>query len=900
MPLDPPPSPVGAGSVDELAARLRALRTWAGDPSYTEIARRVGALRTARGVPAAEARPGRVTVYDVFRAGRTRLDVDLLADVAQVLGDTRPAGWRAAYRTAGREASATGAAPDETTRTGTPSAPAGRTTVRVGDVSPERPLVGRDGEVARLVTMLAAPREQEAPGGGAAPRVATVTGLAGTGTTSVALTVAREAPADVVALVDVRGASAAVAPSDAVVLDALLQSLGAPPPDARARDVPALAAGLATALAGRRTTVVLDDVADAAQVAGVVAHLPAATRVVVTAHHVLDLPGAAGTTLDPLPEADALALLGSLVGADRAAAEPSAATRLVRACGGLPAALVRVADDVRARPGWSLADHARRVEDLPGPVLHPALAAAHRDLPADHARALRLLALVPVPLDAAWVAVLLGISTSESRDALAALGRAHLVTSGPRGEVVVPDAVRSLAADLARSDDPFSARATAVGRLAGRLLDDARPAVRAAAPHHDAAGCSTERGDPSEQGAAEQGPTGQGSAASGAVATRSTTDAALAWLDAHRDLLVATSALAAEHELADVVTELSALLAPYLDSAGRWEDAVAVHTAAVEHGRASGRSQAGRDLGRTLERLGRYDEALAQLVRSLERGDDPRPGQTLNRVGNVYKRLGRFDEAETAYRDAAAGARTAGDPVSEGRAVGNLADVHRILGRGDDARAGYDRALALSRRVGDALNVAIVSSNAAILSEAEGSLERALAQHRDALASATSLGDAGLATRARVHVGRLLVRSGETGAGVADLREAVGAAVALGDPDAEAEARSALATALLAAGSVAEAVTVGEAAVDLARRVRARLVETEALNALGEAVLAAGDAPRAADLHDAARALAVELDDAAEEARALRGRAAAGRGFDADDGDSDGDGQHDGEARVRA
>ncbi|MFB8228289.1 tetratricopeptide repeat protein [Cellulosimicrobium sp. NPDC055967] len=885
MPLDPPPSPVGAGSVDELATRLRALRAWAGDPSYTEIARRVGALRTARGVPAAESRPGRVTVYDVLRDGRSRLDVDLLADVAQALGDARPAGWRAAYRTAAQAASAQGTAVDAAARTGPRAADRPLTAAptvrrgpvaRRGSVAPDRALVGRDGEVARLVAVLAEPPDEDAPGS-AAPRVVTVTGLAGTGTTSVALAVAREVPADVVVQVDVHGEPGGAASSAAVVLDALLQALGAPPPAADARSLPALAARLATTLGGRRTTVVLDDATDAAQVADVVAHLPTTARVVVTAHRVLDLPGAIGTILDPLLEDAALALLGSVVGADRVAAEPEASTRLVRACGGLPAALVRVADDVRARPGWSLADHARRVEELPGPTLHPALAAAHRGLPADHARALRLLALVPVPLAAAWVAVLLGVSTSESHDTLAALERAHLVTHGPHGEVVVPDAVRTLAADLARSDDPFSARATAVARLAARLLDAARPAVRATSPHHDA---PVRTAGPGSTGPGANGSdsAGSDSAGPGDAAAARTTDVALAWLDAHRDLLVATSALAAEHELADVVTELSALLAPYLDSAGRWDDAVAVHMAAVEHGRPSGRSQAGRDLGRALERLGRYDEALAQLVRSLERGDDPRPGQTLNRVGNVYKRLGRLDEAETAYRDAAAGARTAGDPVSEGRAVGNLADVHRILRRHDDARAGYERALALSRRVGDVLNVAIVSSNAAILSEAEGSLDRALAQHRDALASATSLGDAGLATRARVHVGRLLVGSGETGAGVAELRAAVGAAVALGDPDAEAEARSALTTALLAAGSVAEAVAAGEAAVDLARRVRARLVEAEALNALGEAVLAAGDAHRAADLHDAARALAVELDDAAEEARARRGLAAAGHG----------------------
>jgi len=835
---------VGAASVDELAARLRALRAWAGDPSYTEIARRVGALRTARGVPAAEARPGRVTVYDVFREGRSRLDVDLLADVGHVLGDRQPAAWRAAYRTATVPA----AAPE----------PALPPTVRMGPFAPDGPLVGRADEVARLAAALTAPPPAPSP---VRPRVVTVTGLPGSGTTSVALAAAREVPADVVALVGLHGEADGPGPA-AVVLDALLQALGAPPPDAQARDLPSLAAALATALDGRRATIVLDDVTDGAQAADVVAHLPGTARVVVAAHRIVGLPGETATTLAPLGEDDARTLLAARVGQDRTAAEPEATARLVRASGGLPAALAQIADDVRARPGWSLADHVRRVEDLPGPALHPALAVVHRRLPADHARALRLLALVPVPLDAAEVPVLLGVSTSESRDALAALGRAHLVAAGTRGEVVVPDAVRALAADLARTDDPFSARATAVGRLAARLLDDARPAVRATSPHHDAAGARVEASTVAGGGAGDAHP-------------GSTADAAVAWLDAHRALLVATSALAAEHELADAATDLSALLAPYLDSAGHGDDAVAVHTAAVEHGRPSGRSQAGRDLGRALERLGRYDEALAQLVRSLERGDDPRPGQTLNRVGNVYKRLGRFDEAETAYRDAAAGARTAGDPVSEGRAVGNLADVHRILGRHDDARAGYDRALALSRRVGDALNVAIVSSNAAILSEAEGGLDRALALHRDALASATSLRDAGLATRSRAHVGRLLARTGEATAGVAELRAAVAAAVDLGDPDAEAEARSALGTALLAAGDVAAAVATGEEALALARLVRARLVEAEALNALGEAVRAAGDAERAARLHDAALTLAGELDDRLEHARALRGLAAA-------------------------
>lgn len=844
MSLDPPPSPVGAGSVDELTERLRALRAWAGDPSFTEIARRVGVARAARGVPGAERRPGRVTVYDVFRAGRARLDVDLLADVVRALGldDAQARAWRAAYRTAagtGRETRTAPTAGPPGGAAGGPPAPV----VRVATSEDLRPLVGRDDVVDRLVAALS--RGEAGPAG--PPVVATVTGLPGSGTTSVALAVAHLLAPDVLAVVDLRGGAPdrPDAPS-AVVLDALLQALGAPPPAAHALDTARLAAALAAAVAGRRAVLVLDDVPDAERAADLVELLPAGARVVLTSRRALDLGGSrTHEPLGPLGAPAALALLAAEVGADRVAAEPEAATRVVDACGRLPRALVDTARHVAAHPTWSLADHARRVEELPATVLHPALDAVQHVLPRDHARALRLLALVPVTLDPAWAAVLLGVSTSEAHDALRALGREHLVTEGSGGEVALPDAVRAVAADLARAGDPFTARAAAVSRLAARLLDDARPAVRAAAPHH---GAPVRTGEPSHA-----------------------PGAALAWLDAHRELLVTTATLAAEHELADATADLSALLAPYLDSAGRGEDAVAVHTAAVEHGRLDARSQAGRDLGRALERLGRYDEALAQLVRSLERGDDPRPGQTLNRVGNVYKRLGRLDDAEAAYRDAVAGARTVGDPVSEGRAVGNLADVHRILGRRAEAHAGYDRALALSRRVGDVLNVKIVSSNAAILHEAEGDPHRALALQREVRASATALGDAGLAARTRTHVGRLLVRTGEARSGVAELRRAVAESVALADPDAEAEARSALGTALLATGAVAEAVASCEAALVLARRLRARLAETEARNALGEAVLGAGDTGRAAREHEAALALAIELDDAAEHGRALRG-----------------------------
>ncbi|WP_206739352.1 hypothetical protein [Streptomyces sp. L2] len=100
MDLLPVPDADGFRSTDELADLLRTLRAWAGNPSYAELVRRISALRAARGVPAAECAPGRVTVYDCFRTGRRRIDMDLVLDIVTALGAPAPelGRWRRALR----------------------------------------------------------------------------------------------------------------------------------------------------------------------------------------------------------------------------------------------------------------------------------------------------------------------------------------------------------------------------------------------------------------------------------------------------------------------------------------------------------------------------------------------------------------------------------------------------------------------------------------------------------------------------------------------------------------------------------------------------------------------------------------------------------------------------------
>lgn len=73
---------------DRIAEDLQRLRLDAGDVPYAEIVRRISVHRISQGVDPGASRPARSTVYDAFRAGRTRLNVELIAEIVRALGGT--------------------------------------------------------------------------------------------------------------------------------------------------------------------------------------------------------------------------------------------------------------------------------------------------------------------------------------------------------------------------------------------------------------------------------------------------------------------------------------------------------------------------------------------------------------------------------------------------------------------------------------------------------------------------------------------------------------------------------------------------------------------------------------------------------------------------------------------
>lgn len=92
----------GWATIDEFSARLSDVRLSVGAPSYAQIAARIAQQRLAQGLPPERARIARSTVYDVFRPGRKRLDVDLIREilVALELEDSEVEAWTVRVRVA--------------------------------------------------------------------------------------------------------------------------------------------------------------------------------------------------------------------------------------------------------------------------------------------------------------------------------------------------------------------------------------------------------------------------------------------------------------------------------------------------------------------------------------------------------------------------------------------------------------------------------------------------------------------------------------------------------------------------------------------------------------------------------------------------------------------------------
>lgn len=301
-----------------------------------------------------------------------------------------------------------------------------------------------------------------------------LSGAAGAGKTTVAVHVAhrlRAAFPDGQLYLHLHGLSAPRAPVEAV--GQLLRALGVPH-TAVPQDDDERSALLRSLTVDRRYLFVLDDAADEAQVRPL---LPGAGSValVVSRRPLSALEGAHRLAVGSFSDAEALHLLGLIVGEERLMRDPAATADIVRRCAGLPLAVRIVASRLKARPERELAaaaeltDEARLLDlfatgDLD---VRASIGMSYRALPPDHRRALRMVCLLDTPDVPAWIfaaaANLPGTDPGASIvDDLLAL---HLVESAGEDEAGQPryrlhDLVRAYARERAIEEDGEADRQT--------------------------------------------------------------------------------------------------------------------------------------------------------------------------------------------------------------------------------------------------------------------------------------------------------------------------------------------------------------------------------------------------------------------------------------------------------
>jgi len=575
--------------------------------------------------------------------------------------------------------------------------------------APVHDFVGREAEITALTALAA-----RAADDGEMAASCAVDGTAGIGKTAFAVHVAHRTAdrfPDGQLYIDLQGFEpGGAALSSTQALCSLLAAFRIPP-----QQIPHEVHGQAglyhSVFAGRRILVLLDNARDSEQVRPLLPGAPGCLAIVTSRNQLTGLiaQGARPVTLRALTAAESRQLLAARVGPDRVAAEPHAAQDIIARCARLPLALAIAAARAATHLGFPLAGLAAELDDArsrldvltgadPATDLRAVFSWSYQRLPADQARAFRLLGLNPGPdISVQAAASLLGDTVAHARRLLTALSAAHLVEEPAPGRHRFHDLLRLYADELVEAAEDREASRRATQRLADHYRAFAADAAQLLYPHRLHL--------PSPDAPRPGAPLG-----------RFTDDAAaLSWLDTERANLVALIVQLARdghHRdawgLADLINGYFKLTSNNPD----WRTvAGAGHRAAMAAG-----------------------EPAAQAITAMH-------------IGMAEVQRCRFDEAAAYYTRSAALARQADWTQCHAVALNNLAACLWNAGRVDQTIEQLTQALELHRRSGRVAGEAVTLANLAVarmeqardaggqqrdtrLAEAIGLLTEALELHR--------------------------------------------------------------------------------------------------------------------------------------------------------------------------
>ncbi|HEY1177020.1 MAG TPA: BTAD domain-containing putative transcriptional regulator, partial [Phytomonospora sp.] len=535
-----------------------------------------------------------------------------------------------------------------------------------------------------------------------------VTGPAGIGKTALAVRWAQKLAPDFPdgqLFVNLRGFEPGPADDDHV--PTVLTGLGVPPGEIP-NDPEARRSLLRSATHDRRTLILLDNAADAAQVRPLLPGNPDCLVIVTSRDRLSGLvaiDGAHRLALDVLDTEAAVAVLAHVIGADRVRAEPRAAAELAEQCGHLPLALRIAAAQLADRPRHTLADYvAELAADRIGRLrirgdrsadLRAALDLSYQSTPEPARRLFRLAAIVNAPagISIDTAAAITGTAHTDAEALIDDLASRHLLEPAASGLHVYHDLVREYGHRLA-ADDPE--RDTAVGELLEHLLH--RTLATVGGSHRVPPMAPPARPlpplapDQAERRLAVELP----NLVAAVQYAEATGHGEAAWRLADALFTPLTGRTAASTRLAVAETGLAAAL----------KQGDPLGEAAMRHA-----------LGIVKHRIGDLAGAGEEHALALTsyRSAGHRRGESLSLHGLAAVRHldGNLPEAIRLVREALAVDRETGDTAAEAEGLVNIAMARAQLGELDEALADLGAALALARARGDRASEAQTLTNMA-------------------------------------------------------------------------------------------------------------------------------------------------------------------------------------------
>ncbi len=561
---------------------------------------------------------------------------------------------------------------------------------------------------------------------------------------------------------------------DGVLRTSLTEPGGTPVPVGRAArdlltalDVPApagageddLTDALRTALADRRTLLLLDDAADAEQVDALLPDTPDCLVVAVSEGPLTGISDVRPCTLGGLDAKSGVELLTRHTGSVRITVDPRAAEGLAEECQGQPAALMLAGGWLAAHPKAAVSDLAKqlRAEDSEGTALTRVFRLAHAALPAGAARMLRLLALAPAGLvDPQTASALVGCSVDSARSTLddfVALGFLHAVDT-PLPQYEVPGCLhpqlRILAERLERPAELQLARARMLERTV-RLLQACRAITETDSPQA--------RQKLLDMPRALRFPTPR---------------AAADWLRLTRPALLASVRLAvADGELDTLarrlMSQLVRAMAAHIGTQAAAADLYDIHSLVLDIAERRNlpreRAAALLNLGDLDARTGRTADALTRYRAALDAGrevNDPyATGRAMESVGGAYQDLDDFDRAADWFGRALVERLARGERAEAARLYGRIAAAHTFAGRYGEALRNWRAAVAGHRKNGDVAAQARALSELARVQEYAGRPEESLRTCREAVEWARRAEDPRLQAALHLRVADTLEHLGD-------------------------------------------------------------------------------------------------------------------------------------------